>query len=354
MDFNSSSGWNTPRRVPTNNIEASQADFTSLWARKADRFSRSRNPEAQRLEDKVAKVAAKKCSVEEVSLLHRELEEWLKTSEEGSDQTALLLSAALLRAILMNHLTNIEVNRNLKDNQNNLKSKVEELQINNEKMDSELRKCVHSTIRQQYATKAQDYQTVWTELNRLKGTLGIPVDARQSATSPTPPPTSPTPHTSPSSQSPLSSRFTSMHQRSASMSSRPTTPATPTPSRTYTPAPPLPRMQTPAPPLSRAQTPLARAYTPAPATLRSMTQTPSLMRHTTPAPPPVPTKPRRLSTPSPPKMMRSTSEEKGEYPQIWMPPSASEAPFPARAPSRSATRTPYTTASSRYSPAVAR
>ena len=85
-DF-SSSGWSTPRRVPT--VEANHTDFSDLWARKTERLlseggSRTRQ-EARRLEDKVAKVAAKKCSVEEVSLLHKELEDWL-TTEVKDDQ----------------------------------------------------------------------------------------------------------------------------------------------------------------------------------------------------------------------------------------------------------------------------
>lgn len=54
-----------------------------MWAKRTERLiteggSRTRQ-EARRLEDKVAKVAAKKCSVEEVSLLHKELEDWLMT-----------------------------------------------------------------------------------------------------------------------------------------------------------------------------------------------------------------------------------------------------------------------------------
>ncbi|KAH0578917.1 hypothetical protein H2248_003106 [Termitomyces sp. 'cryptogamus'] len=100
---------------------------------------------------------------------------------------------------------------------------------------------------------------------------------------------------------------------------------------------------------------MTRPYTPAPThNLRSMTQTPSLMRTTTPAPPPIPTKPRRLSTPStpaPPKMVRSTSEEKAELHQIWIPPQSPDPPL--RTPSRSATRI-FTTASSRFSPSAAR
>lgn len=47
-------------------------------------FSRTR-AEARRLEDKVAAVAAKKCSVEEVSTLHKELQEWLTHDEKQQD-----------------------------------------------------------------------------------------------------------------------------------------------------------------------------------------------------------------------------------------------------------------------------
>ncbi|KAG6864393.1 hypothetical protein C0991_009932 [Blastosporella zonata] len=341
MDFNSSSGWNTPRRMPVPHVDSSQTDFAALWARKMERSGT--RPDVRKLEDKVAKVAAKKCSVEEVSALYQELDGYVNQDEIKAP--SLYLSVVLLRCILLNHQAHSEASRNMKAVEANLKAKVDDLQLNNEKIEFELRK-----YRQLYTNKAQEYQTVCVELNRLKGSLGISSDARQSATSPPPPPTSPTPYTSSSSatQSPLS-RLNSMHQRSASMSSRPTTPAMSSPTRPYTPAPPLPRMQTPGPPLTRTQTPMARPYTPGLTSLRSMTQTPSPMRHTTPAPPPIPTKPRRLSTPSPPKMMRSSSEEKAELHQIWMPPES-----PMRPPSRSATRTPYTTASSRFSPSVAR
>lgn len=47
-------------------------------------FSRTR-AEARRLEDRVAAVAAKKCSVEEVSTLHKELQEWLTHDEKQKD-----------------------------------------------------------------------------------------------------------------------------------------------------------------------------------------------------------------------------------------------------------------------------
>ncbi|KAG5645377.1 hypothetical protein DXG03_006330 [Asterophora parasitica] len=146
MEFNSS-GWSTPRRMPQHPIESSQADFAEMWARKTERLllsegcSRTRS-EARRLEDKVAKVAAKKCSVEEVSTLHRELEDWL-TSDVKDDQTSLHLSAALLRAILMNHLAHSESSRNAKTIEANLKAKIDDLEITNEKLESELRNAAH-------------------------------------------------------------------------------------------------------------------------------------------------------------------------------------------------------------------
>jgi hypothetical protein len=79
MDF-TTSGWSTPRRFPT--IETNYGINSEVLARRTERLlsttdglSRTRL-EARRLEDKVAKVAAKKCSVEEVSALHKELEDW--------------------------------------------------------------------------------------------------------------------------------------------------------------------------------------------------------------------------------------------------------------------------------------
>ncbi|KAG5653203.1 hypothetical protein H0H81_001754 [Sphagnurus paluster] len=201
-----------------------------MWARKTERLllsdgcSRSRL-EARRLEDKVAKVAAKKCSVEEVSKLHRELEAWL-TSDVKDDTTSLHLSAALLRAILMNHLAHAESSRNAKTVEANLKAKIDDLEITNEKLEAELRK-------------------------------------------------------------------------------------------SYTPA--LPALRT--------------------------TPAPSLMRTYTPAPPIIPPKPRRLSTPSPPKMMRSASEEKAELHQRWIPPEMEQSKYMARPSSRTAT---YSSSAARY------
>lgn len=102
MDFNTS-GWSTPRRLPT--IESNNTDFADMWARKTERLllsegsSRTRS-ETRRLEDKVAKVAAKKCSVEEVSTLHKELEDWL--TSEVKDDTVRSLCPLISSHSLMN------------------------------------------------------------------------------------------------------------------------------------------------------------------------------------------------------------------------------------------------------------
>ena len=112
--------------------------------------------EARRLEDKVAKVAAKKCSVEEVSTLHKELQEWLtsdmedqvhkKTSSSQTThltppwQTSLSLSAALLRAILMNHLAHSEASKVAKHTEATLKGKLDDMDVTNGKLEAELRR----------------------------------------------------------------------------------------------------------------------------------------------------------------------------------------------------------------------
>lgn len=99
-DF-STSGWSTPRRLPPT-VESNLGDSASaLWARREERLlladggcSRARE-EARRLEDKVAKVAQKKCSVEEVSSLHKELEEWLNAAVKSGEQVRLPYSPPL-------------------------------------------------------------------------------------------------------------------------------------------------------------------------------------------------------------------------------------------------------------------
>ncbi|KAJ7769689.1 hypothetical protein DFH07DRAFT_282189 [Mycena maculata] len=367
MDFNTS-GWSTPGRLP--DIEANPPDFISdAWSKRlmlADGCSRSRQ-DARRLEAKVAKVAAKKCSVEEVTTLHKELQDWLTSDVKPNDDTSsLTLSAALLRAILMNHVAHSEASRTAKNVEATLKTKLDDLEIMNSKLEGELRR-----QRLQYSQKAQECQSLRQELSRLKvvsTTLPVPPLAPQSESrhrSPSPPPVPalPSAYNSPSSLS----RFNSTHMRSASMfaSSRPTTPSpglarsqTPGPiSSTRSQIPVPPRSQTPGPTRSnsinmgrmelsptRSQTPTppsrSNTFTPTPTRHVSMSTASAPLRSRTPAPPQAAPRPRRLSHPSPPKMaMRTLSEEKHDAQaqhQRWLPQPQYEDPhkYVARSPSR--------------------
>lgn len=92
MDF-ATSGWTTPRRVPA--LEGlTDINSTLLQRKTANLFSgagatRSRI-EVRRLEDKVSRIAAKKCSVEEVNALYKELEEWLLAEKDEQVRLAFL------------------------------------------------------------------------------------------------------------------------------------------------------------------------------------------------------------------------------------------------------------------------
>jgi hypothetical protein len=91
LDF-SHSGRSTPRRLPV--YEATHELPTEVLARRADRLMQIDDPpkprsDARRLQDKVARVAATKTSVEEVSKLHRELEDWLMTAERDEQVSSL-------------------------------------------------------------------------------------------------------------------------------------------------------------------------------------------------------------------------------------------------------------------------
>lgn len=85
MDF-TTSGWTTPRRLPT--VEANYDITSDLLARRTERLlsttdglSKSRLG-ARRLEERVHKVASQKCSVEEVTALHKEITDWLLAEKE--------------------------------------------------------------------------------------------------------------------------------------------------------------------------------------------------------------------------------------------------------------------------------
>lgn len=153
IDF-SSSAWNTPRRRAYN-IETEMVNDMSTRFPITEQSSARTRAEARRLEDKVAKVAAKKCSVEEVSTLHTELQEWLTSEVEDQVhklpssrsahltqpwQTSLSLSAALLRAILMNHLAHSEASKIAKNNEATLKAKIDDMDVAHGKLEAELRR----------------------------------------------------------------------------------------------------------------------------------------------------------------------------------------------------------------------
>ncbi|KAF7982702.1 hypothetical protein HWV62_26542 [Athelia sp. TMB] len=321
MDF-STSTWNTPRHRAYN---LEKEHLNEMVSGQRERFpvneqgSARIRAEARRLEDKVAKVAAKKCSVEEVSTLHKELQEWLTVEMEDQWQTSLSLSAALLRAILMNHVAHSEASKIAKATEANLKGKLDDMEVANTKLETELRR-----QRQEFSRMAQECQTLRSEMNRLKlkasGGTGLgsrpvlvedgptrantpaPMRSPQStsprAMSPTSPPTSPYMSAATAAQSPLS-RFTGGHVRTTSMSAA--------------------RSQTPGPPPSgmRSQTPGIQ----------------SPLRSTSTAP----TRQRRMSTTatgsSPQKIVRSTSDDKESIHERWIPsihPDASSPPSTRR------------------------
>ncbi|KZP14464.1 hypothetical protein FIBSPDRAFT_1048791 [Athelia psychrophila] len=293
--------------------------------------------DARRLEDKVAKVVAKKCSVEEVSTLHKELQEWLTVEMEDQVtpksahskalltpqwQTSLSLSAALLRAILMNHVAHSEASKIAKTTEANLKAKLDDMDVTTGKLEAELRR-----QRSAYAQTAQECQTLRAEMSRLKLKAGVaaglgsrpvlfedaptrsntpmpvrsPQSTSQRAMSPTSPramsPTFPYMSSASAAQLPLS-RFAGAghHIRSLSTSA----------GRTQAPAPPL---------SSRSQTPGIQ----------------SPLRSTSTAP----TRQRRMSTTasSPQKIVRQTSDDKESIHDRWIPsihPDASSPPSTRR------------------------
>lgn len=94
IDF-SSSGWSDLRR------EANRNDFPSdVLPSKIERplpyEGSSKTREARRLEDKVARAATRICTVEEVSSLHKELQEWLM-AEAQEDQVLYIFFSPLIQ-----------------------------------------------------------------------------------------------------------------------------------------------------------------------------------------------------------------------------------------------------------------
>ncbi|OAX39317.1 hypothetical protein K503DRAFT_739665 [Rhizopogon vinicolor AM-OR11-026] len=302
----SPSGWATPRRrggltEGLDTLDRSPSRIGERFPFVEPGFARTR-AEARRLEDKVAKVAAKKCSVEEVSTLHKELQDWLTHDEKPTEQlSSLALSAALLRAILMNHFAHSEATKMAKGVEATLKGKLDDIELTVSKQEAELKQC-----QALYTQKVQECQALRVELSRytLKSAPSTPSPSRPSTAAPTGlserrqsvSSSAASAYNVPPMPSMLS-RFASTHSRSASVAggSRPSTPA-----RTGAPSIRSERSETPmqAPPMS------------------------SRLRSTSPIPP---SRPRTISVTatSPQKIIRSHSDEqereRERIHERWMP-----------------------------------
>ena len=114
--------------------------------------------EARVLESKVARVASRNFSVEEVASLQKEVDRWL-TEVTAADavrvlssssspsltlphpqSTALFLSSLLLKATLVNHFVFSDASRAAKDTEMSLRSKVDELELEKGRLEVELHK----------------------------------------------------------------------------------------------------------------------------------------------------------------------------------------------------------------------
>ncbi|KAJ3551579.1 hypothetical protein NM688_g4622 [Phlebia brevispora] len=149
-----SSGWSTPKATGNSVhdviVESDAEDTLSLGLKSRE--------QAKRLESKVFRVALKKSSVEEVTTLHRELQDWL-----SSKTSSLELSAALLRAILLNHLAHSEATKAAKNTEMQLNHRLEELEMSKTKLETELR-----NLRHDYSELSQENQTLRAELGRWR------------------------------------------------------------------------------------------------------------------------------------------------------------------------------------------
>lgn len=86
VDFSGhGSGWSTPRATdgPDTHILGVGDDDVLLFTGDKDR-----DKTRVKLESKVARVAGKKCSVEEVKHLHQELRNWLSTDKKRDEQVS--------------------------------------------------------------------------------------------------------------------------------------------------------------------------------------------------------------------------------------------------------------------------
>lgn len=284
FDFNgsnSNSGTSTPRRSPTSPrpplIEDDfPNDLLKAYAPVFPDLGEARAREAHSLESKVARVASKKCSVEEVTALQKEVDRWLTEVTAADASTALCLSSLLLKAILANHVAFSDASKAAKNTETSLKLKVDGLEREKGRLEVELHK-----QKVQHNQKVQECQSLRTELSRFVTTpsvstassaasahTGLSSTSRSSASPPSSRVASPT--SSPSYISNIASPLSRLGlSRSASVAPTPPTrsasvaPTSPSrsgsgvPARTSTPGISSYRSATPAAPSFRSSTPVS-------------------------------------------------------------------------------------------------
>ncbi|TRM58984.1 hypothetical protein BD626DRAFT_173909 [Schizophyllum amplum] len=175
-------------------------------------------PEARQLEDKVAKLAATKTSVEAIQSLLADLDHWLLHAKRDSSSTSLSLSAALLRAILMNHLAHSEAMRHAKTVEANLRGEVDNVKMSNSKLQEELRRTREeaSSLRQEVNSLRVLHTTLSPSSIPLPESRATSAPSSAATSPATSPSTSPTPYNQPSS---FFTRLTSGHMSHGHMSS---------------------------------------------------------------------------------------------------------------------------------------
>jgi len=171
-------------------------------------------------------------------MLHQELQAWLAAEPKGeTPNTALQLSAALLRAILVNHVSHSEANKQSRTMESAIKERLDEMETSHNKLEAELR-----SLRTQYSQKSQECQSLKADLTRIKSSpspaftsasslASSPLRPRSamSVTSPTTSPTSSSPSSptyAPTYQSPLSRSAASSRSSSVTRSTTPSPPST--------------------------------------------------------------------------------------------------------------------------------
>ncbi|KAH9072958.1 hypothetical protein EDB83DRAFT_2313078 [Lactarius deliciosus] len=115
-------------------------------------FGEARARDGRVLESKVARVASKKCSVEEVTALQQEVDRWLTEVTAADASSALYLSSLLLKAILANHVAFSDAAKTAKHAETSLKLKMDELEHERARLEVELHKKSNTTKRSKSAT----------------------------------------------------------------------------------------------------------------------------------------------------------------------------------------------------------